>query len=511
MRKTYASILALAMAAGAGTALAADEGKPVHGGVLDFVVGSTPPSFDGHRESTFGMIHPIRPFYSLLIRVNPANPNSPTDIICDLCEGKWDVSTDGMAYTFNIRKNVRFHDGTPLTSADIKATLDKIIFPPEHIPSTRQSWYAEVAAVEAPEPYKLVVKLKRPLPAIIPALASPFNFVYSKKDLDTHGYNWHKDHVNGTGAFMFVQSQPGAFIEGKRNPNFYIKGLPYLDGYKAIQAPKMSVRLQAIRGNRAGAEFRGFPPKAAEELVTAMGKKVKVLQGDVNNLMGVVPNERRKEFQDPRVRQALTLALDRWKSIEFIQKIAIVKTVGGLFFPSHPLAATKAELEQIPGYWPDIKKSQAKARALLKEAGYENLKLTLWNRAVDQPYKIIGTWHVDEWRKIGIDAKQQVSPSGPYYAGLTKSHDFDVSIDFNGQTIVNPTLDVSKWVCGTGHEYSGCQDKKTEETLSRDALRDRRKEATREGTGIREIRARRPGALDHVLLVAPHRRQPELR
>ena len=88
MRKSHVSLLALALAASAGVALAADE-KPVQGGTLDFVVGSTPPSFDGHRESTFGMIHPIRPFYSLLIRVNPANPNSPTDIICDLCEGKW--------------------------------------------------------------------------------------------------------------------------------------------------------------------------------------------------------------------------------------------------------------------------------------------------------------------------------------------------------------------------------------------------------------------------------------
>jgi peptide/nickel transport system substrate-binding protein len=93
----------------------------------------------------------------------------------------------------------------------------------------------------------------------------------------------------------------------------------------------------------------------------------------------------------------------------------------------------------------------------------EKLKLTLWNRAVDQPYKIIGTWHVDEWRKVGIEADQRVVPSGPYYAGLTKSRDFDVSIDFNGQTIVNPTLDVSKWVCGTGHNYSNCTDKKTEE------------------------------------------------
>jgi len=461
MLKPFLPLLAAAVAAGPLMAHAAE--KPVHGGILNFVVGSTVPSYDGHRESTFGMIHPIRPFYSLLIRVNPDDPMSPTDIICDLCKGKWDLSKDGKTYTFHIRENVTFHDGTPLTAADIKATLDKIIFPPPNIPSTRQSWYQEVASVEAPEKYTLLVKMKRPLPAIIPALASPFNFVYSKKDLDTHGYNWHKTHINGTGAFMFVQDQPGAFIEGKRNPHFYIKGRPYLDGYRAIQAPKMSVRVQAIRGNRAGAEFRGFPPQAAEELIKVMGKRVTVYQGDVNNIMGVVPNQRRKAFQDPRVRQALTYALDRWDSIKYLQKIAIVKTVGGMVFPGHPLAATKKELEQIPGYTPDIKAARAKARQLLKEAGYEHLKFTLHNRSVDQPYKIIGTWHLDQWRKVGLDVTQQVVPSGPYYAGLTKSHDFDVSIDFNGQTIVNPTLDVSKWVCGSGSNYSGCTDKKTDE------------------------------------------------
>ena len=125
MLKLSASLLsaaaATALAVGSPAALAAEE-KPVQGGTLDFVVGSNPPSYDGHVESTFGMIHPIRPMYSLLLRVNPDNPMSTTDIICDLCEGKWEVSADGKAYSFNIRKNVKFHDGTPLTSADIKAT-----------------------------------------------------------------------------------------------------------------------------------------------------------------------------------------------------------------------------------------------------------------------------------------------------------------------------------------------------------------------------------------------------
>jgi peptide/nickel transport system substrate-binding protein len=443
-----------------GAAFTANAETPVRGGILDFVVGSTIPSYDAHQETTFGVVHPIGPFYSLLIRLNPDNPQSSDDFVCDLCE-TFEKAKDGMSYTFNIRKNVKFHDGTPLTAADVKATLDKIVFPPEGIPSSRQAWYTQIASVETPDTYKLVVKMKRPLNAILPALASPFNFIYSKKDLDTHGYSWHKTHVNGTGAFKFVQEQPGAFVEGKRNDDYFRKGQPYLDGFKAVQAPKMSVRLQAIRGNRAAVEFRGFPPKARDDLVAAMGDKIKVQESDWNVMFGAGPNQKIKRFQDARVRQALGYSLDRWGGAKHLSQIAIVKTVGGIVFPGHKLAGSKEWLATMPGFGPDAKANKAKAKALLKEAGYPDLKVTIWNRAVDQPYKIMGTWYVDEWRKVGINADQKVMQTGPWYAGLRQTRDFDVCIDINAQTVINPAIDVSKWIKDAGNNYSNHQDQKT--------------------------------------------------
>jgi len=443
------------------TAQAAET--PVKGGSLNYVVGSKIPSYDGHQETTFGMIHPIRPFYSLLVRINPDNPQSPTDIICDLCEGKVPEPTnDGKTYTFKIKQNVKFHDGTPLTAADLKATLDKIIFPPKTIPSSRKAWYTQVKEVKAADKYTLVIELKRALPSLIPAFASPFNFTYSKKDLDTHGYNWHKKNINGTGAFKFVQHQPGAFVEGARNPDFHRAGLPYLDGFKAISAPKMSVRLQAIRGNRAAIEFRGFPPKARDDLVKALGKKIRVQESDWNVIMGAAPNQKIKRFQDPRVRRALTLAFDRWGGSKYLSKIALVKTVGGIVFPKHPLAPTNDWLKKnIPGFGTNVKANRAEARKLLKEAGYPDVKVTLWNRAVDQPYKVVGTWYIDQWRRIGAKADQKVLPSGPWYAGLRKTRDFDVAVAFNAQTVINPTIDVSKWIKGAGNNYTNHQNDNT--------------------------------------------------
>ena len=124
---TAGMVLALGISA---TSSAIDKG-----GTLNFVVASKIPSYDGHQETTFGMVHPIRPFYSLLIRVNPENPADPADFKCDLCEGDVPAGTDGgMKYTYKIRSGVTIHDGTPLTSADNKATYDKIIFPPEGRP-----------------------------------------------------------------------------------------------------------------------------------------------------------------------------------------------------------------------------------------------------------------------------------------------------------------------------------------------------------------------------------------
>src|SRR6202008_395379 len=104
-------------------------------------------------------------------------------------------------------------------------------------------------------------------------------------------------------------------------------------------------------------------------------------------------------------------------------------------FPGHPLAATKEELEQIIGFWPDINKSRAEAKKLLKEAGVENLKFTLLNRGVDQPYTILGTWMIDQWKQVGMTVDQKVEATGPFYASLREGN-FELALEFNCQSVV---------------------------------------------------------------------------
>ena len=252
-----------------------------------------------------------------------------------------------------------------------------------------------VDKVEAPDPGTVVFHLKFATSAFLPALADPFNFIYKKEILDKDP-RWYEKNILGSGPFKFVDYQVGQSIKGEKYRDYYHKGRPYLDGFTGIYADKQAVRVKAIRADRAAIEFRSMPPSARDELVKALGDKITVQESDWNVASGVTPNHKRKPFDDPRVRRALTLAIDRWGGAPGLSKVAIVKTVGGIVFPGSPLAATREELEQIAGYWPDIEKSRAEARRLLKEAGAEGLSFELLNRNVDQPFKYVATWLIEQ-------------------------------------------------------------------------------------------------------------------
>ncbi len=433
----------------------ADAQTPKKGGILKFVVPDEPPSFDGHKETTFALIHPIAPFYSTLIRVEPENPNSGK-FACDVCTAVPEPTDGGKTYTFKIRTDVKFHDGSVLTAKDVLATFERIVDPPQGISSARRAHFSMVDSVTAPDDQTVVFKLKYPSGAFMPALATPYNFIYQKAKLD-QDQRWYEKNVLGSGPFIFDGREAGAVIRGKRNPNYHFQGKPYLDGFEAIFAKTQTLRVQAIRGDQAAAEFRGFPPKSRDDLVNALGKDVTVQESDWNCVLILTPNQRRQPFDDVRVRRAITLAIDRWGGSRDLSKIAIVKAVGGIGFPGHPLSASKEELEKIAGYWPDLKKSQEEAKRLLKEAGHPNLKFTLQNRGVDQPYTIVGTWLIDQWKQVGITVDQKVDGTGPFYAALDNGA-FDVALEFNCQSMVNPLVDVSKFLGDSGDNYGGFKD-----------------------------------------------------
>lgn len=146
-----------------------------------------------------------------------------------------------------------------------------------------------------------------------------------------------------------------------------------------------------------------------------------------------------------RVRRALILALDHWGNAQALSQMSLMHTVGSLVFPGSPLAPDKDQLSRIAGFWLDIEKSRAEARRLLKEAGTEGLSFELVNRNVDQPYKYLGIWLIDQWSKIGLHVTQNVVPTGPWFAAL-RSGDFSVSTGGSCHGIVNPVMDFQPWL-----------------------------------------------------------------
>src|SRR2546427_11036867 len=152
-------LLATVVLIGAAVPAAAQE-KPRYGGELVFVVPPTPPSYDAHREETFGTIHPIAPHYNTLLRTDPTD-RTGTKVVADLAES-WTISKDGRTYTLKLRHGVKFHDGSEFTSKDAKASYDKIVNPPAGGGSDRKGRYSDGEAIQAPHPYTGVFRPKYP-------------------------------------------------------------------------------------------------------------------------------------------------------------------------------------------------------------------------------------------------------------------------------------------------------------------------------------------------------------
>jgi peptide/nickel transport system substrate-binding protein len=443
-RWTMRSAAALAVVVALGAVLASPSlAQPRYGGELIFPVPSEPPSSDGHREETFGLIHPWAPFYNTLLRVDPTDP-SGTKPIGDVAES-WTVSRDGLTYTFKLRRGVKFHDGSEMTSKDVKASYDKIIFPPEGVGSSRKGQYQNVEAVEAPDPSTVRFRLKFPQGSFLLSIASPWNFIY-KADILAKDMHWYEKNVMGTGAFTFVEHVKGSHVVGKKNPNYWDKGKPYLDGFRAIFIRDAAAQVAAVRGGRAHIQFRGFSPAERDSLKAALGDGITVQESPWDCILMVAINHDKKPFDDKRVRRALTLALDRYEGSKALSRIAIVKEVAGVQVPGTPYATPPDELAKLAGYWRDINASRAEARKLLKDAGAEGLSFTFKNRGIPMPYEPLAIWLIDQWRQVGLNVKQDVVESAAYYGQVLRPGNFDVAMDFQCGYIVEPDLDMYKFV-----------------------------------------------------------------
>jgi peptide/nickel transport system substrate-binding protein len=436
----WQAILAGFAAMLAAHATAAAEPHPSRGGVLAFAVDAEPPNYDCHANFSFVFIHPVIPHYSTLLKFDTADY---PQVVGDLAES-WSVSADRLTYTFKLRRNVLFHDGSALTSADVKASYDRIIHPPPGVLSVRQADYAAITRIDTPDPATVVFHLQWPDAAMLANFASPWNCIYSAAKLKEDPL-FPKTHILGTGPFVFVEHVKGDHWTGKRWDKYFLPGRPYLDGYRAeFIAGEKAVK--AMESGQIMAQFRSFTPGERDEMVKTAGDRLEVREGPWITYLAIVFNATRPPFDDVRVRRALSLAIDRWHGAEMLADNTFLKYVGGLMRPGTATSMPEAELVTLPGFSHDIAASRAEARRLLAEAGVPNLVVTLTNRKdVPVPYGPAGDFVVAAWRDIGVQATQELLSTKDWQSALETGR-FAAATDLDADYFDDPTIQLARYI-----------------------------------------------------------------
>ncbi|MGE0714444.1 MAG: ABC transporter substrate-binding protein [Alphaproteobacteria bacterium] len=429
--------IATAMALAATVAVAQ---TPKNGGTLTFAISAETPHYDCHGSDTYATLHFSAPFYSTLLKFDL---DRYPEVTGDVAQS-WTVAPDLLTYTFKLHPNVVFHDGQPMTSEDVKATYDRLRNPPAGVVSTRKATFADIGSIETPDAQTVVFKMKSVNAAMLEHFASPWNCIYSAKVLAADP-NAPKSKVMGTGPFVFGEHVKGSHVTGTRFDKYFRPGLPHLDGFKGVFMLQAAAMLNALQGGQVAGEFRGISPAERDRLVQAMGDKLRIEESSWTLNLLVVFNTEKKPFDDPRVRRALSMAIDRWGGSQGLSRISTMRAVGGVIRPGSPYATPEAELVKLPGFSKDIRAARAEAKKLLAEAGVPNLSFTLHNRNLAMPYTPAGIFLVDQWRQIGVTVDHKQFDTAPYLAGMTGGN-FDVAIDFSNLFMDEPSLGLAKFV-----------------------------------------------------------------
>jgi len=326
-----------------------------------------PPHFDIHQAGTIGTLGAMGCMFDNLIRHNPLDGGKT--IIPDLAQS-WEISKDGKTYTFFLRKGVQFHDGAELTADDVKATFDRIVRPPQGISIPRSILFKAVSEINVKDPYTVEFKLGEPRPKsfIMLALASGWNVIVRKKTLEDNNYNLRKVVTYpGTGPFRNVRYVENEVRVMEKNPNYWNKGLPYLDGIEFYNLIPFSPELgSAILSGRCD-YIRITDPVTARKAKATPGLSTTAFNQSV--IQGVWVNTKHKPLDDPRVRRALHLAFDRPALIDVVKDVTPMR-VGGFIYPFSDFATPPDELGKRVGYQPDTGAALKEARALMAAAGH---------------------------------------------------------------------------------------------------------------------------------------------
>ena len=317
---------------------------------------------------------------------------------------RWEI-LDPLTYIFHLRHDVRFSDGRPLTSADVKWTLDSMIG--GKIVTAKASTYQFVDHVEAPDPYTVIIKLKQPYATLLWNLSDgAFGIVPANAGTDF------SRHPIGSGVFRLVSMAQDKEVLVERNPNYW--GTPAkIARVRFIVVPDATTRALELRKGSADAEINALSP----DMVVALERDSKLVTqrepGTIYSYLAM--NLRDPILRDVRVRQAIAYAIDRKPLIEYLWR--------DLARPAESILPTQswAYNGDVPHYPHD----PAKARQLLDEAGYKpgpggiRFHLTL-KTSTEESTRLFAAVLQQQLRDVGIALDIRSFEFATFYADVLK-------------------------------------------------------------------------------------------
>ena len=422
--------------------MAAPEPTPKRGGVLRYGILNRPPHFDVHQSGTVGNIGTQGCMFDNLIRRDPRD--SGQTIVPDLAHS-WEIAKDGKTYTFHLRQGVQFHDGTDFTSADIKATFDRICRPPAGVSIPRTPLFRAVSEINVRDKYTVEFKLSAPRSVnfMMSAFASGWNVIFSKKTLEENGYNLRKiPNIPGTGPYKTQRRVENEIWVMEKNPNYWNKGLPYLDGIEFYNLLPFSPELAAgVLSGRVDYARAVDPGTARRAAATSGMSTVKFYQSVIH---ATWMNAKRKPFDDPRVRRAMHLIFDKQVLVDVVQDVSPLM-VGGFIYPFSEFATPKNQLANRPGYQHDSATAIKEAKALLAGAGQGSNMRTLDFMVRDlNHHKLFGQAMQAMLREVNIQCDLRTVVESVWFGDATAGN-YDLAVGAIVSTLLDPSDYFNAW------------------------------------------------------------------
>jgi peptide/nickel transport system substrate-binding protein len=346
-----------------------------------------------------------------------------------------------------LRKGVLFHDGAELTAEDIKATFDRIAKPPQGISIPRSVLFKSVSEITMPDKYTVQFKLSeaRPPNFIMSAIASGWNVIVRKKTLEDNNYNLRKVEIYpGTGPFKSVKRVENEVWVFEANKDYWNKPLPYLAGIEFYHALPFSTELgSSILSDRTD-YIRITDPVTMRKAQEVPG--LKTAQFNQSVIHGVWLNQKKPPLNDPKVRRALHLALDRPALIDVVKDVTPMQ-VGGFIYPFSEFATPKEELFKRVGYQSDTTAAVKEAKALMAAAGYKDgfkepldflvrdvASFKLWAQAVQAMLQ----------EALGVQCNLRTVVESVWFDDIASGH-FDLAIGAVVSTLLDPSDYFNAW------------------------------------------------------------------